>query len=376
MRLEATDLSAEELQLRDEVRSFLAQRLPPGSYDIGLGFAAASDPDFSRDLGSRGWLGMALPREYGGGGRTAVERLIVVEELLAVGAPVGWHWVADRQSGPNIAANGTEEQKRHFLPRIATGELCFAIGMSEPDAGSDLASLRAKAVQVDGGWRVSGTKIWTSGAAEATHLLGLFRTSEDRYRGLTQFIIDCKAEGLTALPIPFIDGTRHFCEVSFDDVFVPDSMRLGEVGDGWGQNTAELVLERGGVDRWMSVVPVLAHWAENLDGAVTRWAQAELGSVAARYWGFHGLSLSIARAVDRGESPTVEAALAKEMATRFEQECIEIVLRHFGRAPELASDDPYESLLARAVLTGPAFTIRGGTTEILRNIVAKALIKS
>lgn len=375
MRLEATDLGAEELRLRDEVRAFLAQRLPPGSYDIGLGFAAASDPAFSRDLGSRGWLGMALPREYGGGGRTAVERLIVVEELLAVGAPVGWHWVADRQSGPNIAANGTEEQKRHFLPRIASGEFSFAIGMSEPDAGSDLASVRTKAVQVDGGWMLNGTKIWTSGAAEATHLLGLLRTSEDRYHGLTQLIIDRNAEGLIASPIPFIDGTRHFCEVSFEDVFVPDSMRLGEVGAGWGQNTAELVLERGGVDRWMSVMPMLQHWAENLNGAVPGWAQAELGSVAARCWGFHGLSLSIARAVDRGESPTVEAALAKEMATRFEQECIEIVLRHFGRTPELTSSDPYESLLARAVLTGPAFTIRGGTTEILRNIIAKALVK-
>jgi alkylation response protein AidB-like acyl-CoA dehydrogenase len=376
MRLEATELSTDEQQLRDDVRAFLADRIPPGHYDVGLGFAAASDPAFSRDLGARGWLGMALPKEYGGGGRTAVERLIVVEELLAVGAPVGWHWVADRQSGPNIAANGTEEQKQSFLPRIASGELSFAIGMSEPDAGSDLAAVRTRAVKVDDGWLLNGTKIWTSGAAEATQLLGLFRTSEDRYRGLTQFIVDRQADGLTPSKITFIDGTRHFCEVSFDDVFVPDSRRLGEVGAGWGQNTAELVLERGGVDRWMSVMPLLDHWAGTLHGTAPGWAQTELGSVAARCWAFHGLSLSIARAVDRGESPTVEAALAKEMATRFEQECIEIVLRHFGRTPELTSPDPYESLLARAVLTGPSFTIRGGTTEIMRNIISKALITS
>jgi len=376
MRLEATELSTDEQRLRDDVRAFLADRLPPGNYDVGLGFAAPSDPAFSRDLGARGWLGMALPKEYGGGGRTAVERLIVVEELLAVGAPVGWHWVADRQSGPNIAANGTEEQKQYFLPRIASGELSFAIGMSEPDAGSDLAAVRTRAIKVDGGWLLNGTKIWTSGAAEATHLLGLFRTSEDRYRGLTQFIVDRHADGLTPSKITFIDGTRHFCEVAFDDVFVPDFRCLGEVGAGWGQNTAELVLERGGVDRWMSVMPVLDHWASTLHGAAPGWAQTELGSVAARCWAFHGLSLSIARAVDRGESPTVEAALAKEMATRFEQECIEIVLRHFGRTPELTSPDPYESLLARAVLTGPSFTIRGGTTEIMRNTIAKALITS
>jgi alkylation response protein AidB-like acyl-CoA dehydrogenase len=373
--LRATELGADEICLRDEVRAFLAERLPRGSYPVGLGFAAEVDPAFSRDLGSRGWLGMALPKEYGGGGRSAVERLIVVEELLAVGAPVGWHWVADRQSGPNIAANGSVEQKQYFLPRIARGELSFAIGMSEPEAGSDLASVRTKAVKVGEGWVINGIKIWTSGAAEATHLLGLFRTSEDRYTGLTQFIVDRNAEGLTVSPIPFIDGTRHFCEVSFTDVFVADTMRLGDVGAGWGQNTAELVLERGGVDRWMSLMPVLQHWAAHPRGRVGTWEQADLGLVVARCWAFHGLSLSIARAVDRGESPTVEAALAKEMATRFEQECIEIVVRHYGRPPELTSSDPYESLLARAILTGPSFTIRGGTTEILRNIIAKALIR-
>ncbi|OBA53037.1 acyl-CoA dehydrogenase [Nocardia sp. 852002-20019_SCH5090214] len=375
-RLEAAELTGEEQRLREEVREFLAERLPAGSYDIGLGIAADIDAEFSRDLGKRGWLGMALPEEYGGGGRTAVERLIVVEELLAVGAPVGWHWVADRQSGPNIAANGTHEQKEYFLPRIAKGELSFAIGMSEPESGSDLASVRTRAVRVDDGWLINGTKIWTSGALEATHILGLFRTSDERYGGLTQFIVDRRSAGLRVSPIPFIDGTRHFCEVSFTDVFVPDTMRLGDIGAGWGQNKAELVLERGGVDRWMSLMPVLEHWAAHPSSADTRWAQSDVGSIAARAWAFHGLSLSIARAVDEGRSPTVEAALAKEMATRFEQECIEIVARHFGRTPDLSSADPYESLLARAILTGPSWTIRGGTTEILRNIIAKGLIRT
>jgi alkylation response protein AidB-like acyl-CoA dehydrogenase len=372
----ATDLSAEELSLRHEVRAFLADRLPPGGYSAGLGIAADSDPGFSKDLGSRGWLGMTLPTEYGGGGRSAVERLIVVEELLAVGAPVGWHWVADRQSGPNIAANGTIEQKEYFLPRIAKGELSFAIGMSEPDAGSDLAALRTKGVAVDGGWLLNGSKIWTSGALEATHLLALVRTSEDRHGGLTQFIIDRETPGLTASPIPFIDGSRHFCEISLTDVYVPDSRRLGKVGAGWGQNTSELALERGGVDRWMSLMPVLEQWASHTGRGGPAPHHGDLGSIAAMCWAFHGLSMSIARAVDRGESPMTEAALAKDMATRFEQQCIEIVLRYYGRAPELTSPDPYESLLARAVLTGPSWTIRGGTTEILRNIIAKALIRS
>ncbi len=376
MRMSATELTTEERELQQEVRAFLAERLPAGSYAPGLGMAAPPDPAFSRDLGSRGWLGMALPREYGGGGRTAVERLVVVEELLAVGAPVGYHWIADRQSGPNIAQNGTEEQKRAYLPGIARGEFSFSIGMSEPQAGSDLASVRTRAVPEDGGWRVTGSKIWTTGASYATHVLALFRTSDDRYKGLTQFVVDRETEGLTVSPIPFIDGTRDFCELTFDDVLIPDERRLGEVGAGWGQNTAELALERGGVDRWMSMMPVLEHWVTAPRTQVPRWAQADLGSIAARCWAFRAMSLSIARMVDAGGSPTVEAALAKEMATRFEQECVDIVARHFGRMPHLDADDPYESLLARALLVNPSWTIRGGTNEILRNVISKGLARA
>ena len=375
MRLEPTQLTDAELRLREEVRDYLDERLPPGSFQPGLGMIGASDPEFSRDLGRRGWLGMALPTEYGGGGRSAVDRLIVVEELLARGAPVSFHWVADRQSGPSIARFGTEEQKRWFLPRIARGELSFGIGMSEPDAGSDLASLRTSAVEVPGGWRVNGTKIWTTGAYDATHILGLFRTGEDRYGGLTQFIVARETEGFTVSPIPFIDGTSDFCELHFDDAFVPAECRLGEVGAGWSQNTSELVLERGGVDRWMSMVSVLERWAATAAVKQDSHALADLGDMAARHWAFRGMSLSLARMVDDGRMPVIEAALVKEMSTRFEQDCVQLVLRHYGRVPDLHSRDELESLLARALLVGPSWTIRGGTSEILRTIAAKGLIR-
>ncbi|MDE3204950.1 MAG: acyl-CoA dehydrogenase family protein [Acidobacteriota bacterium] len=374
MQLEATELTAAERRLKDEVRQWIADRLPPGSFQPGLGMAGDVDPQFSRDLGSRGWIGITLPREYGGGG-SAVDRLIVVEELLAVGAPVGFHWVADRQSGPNIAANGTDEQKEFFLPEIAAGRMSFAIGMSEPDAGSDLAAVRSKATQIDGGWLVAGTKIWTTGAHHADYILALFRTSDDRRGGLTQFLVDRRSEGITVSPITFIDGTRDFCEVNFDQVFVPDSRVLGHVGQGWAQNTAELSLERGGVDRWMSVMPLLERWATQQWGSAPASFRSELGLITARCWAFRSMSLSVARMVDAGKSPVVEAALIKEMATRFEQECVETMARHFGREPDLWSDDPYESLLARAILVSPSWTIRGGTNEILRNIISKELTR-
>jgi 3-oxocholest-4-en-26-oyl-CoA dehydrogenase alpha subunit len=365
-----TDLTDSEIALQGDVRRFLAQRLPEGSYTKGLGMVGGTDPEFSRDLGKRGWLGMALPAPYGGG-RSTVERLIVVEELLAVGAPVGYHWVGDRQSGPSIAKNGTDAQKEFFLPRIARGDVSFAIGMSEPDAGSDLAAQRSRAIQVDGGWLVNGTKVWTSGAATATHVLGLFRTGEHKYRGLTQFIIDVDTPGLTISPIPFLDGSRDFCELSFRDVFLADSCRLGDIGAGWTQNTDELALERGGVDRWMSTMTILEAWLAKAPHHEN--ALADMGSIVARLWALHGMSLSIARMVDAGMSPVMEAALVKEMATRFEQDCVEIILHHYGHAPAPGAPDEFESLLARAVLVWPSWTIRGGTSEILRNVIAKGL---
>jgi len=375
VNLVPTTLTAEERALQADVRAYLDERLAPGTFPLGLGMAGAVDADFSRDLGSQGWIGMALPAEYGGGGRTAVERQIVVEELLTRGAPVGFHWTADRQSGLNILHNGTEEQRRELLPGISRGELSFAIGMSEPDAGSDLAAVRSRAVLEDGTWRIDGTKIWTSNAATATHLLCLFRTSEGRYDGLTQFIVPQGTPGMTIAPIPFIDGTRHFCEVSFDDVRLPDSARLGAVGAGWGQNTSELALERGGVDRWMSMMPLLEHWAQSPDVRDSVPAQIDLGRILARLWAYRGMSLSIARLVDSGVFPVVEAALVKEMATQFEQESLSLVRRHYGRTPSLTSDDPWEALLAQAILVGPSWTLRGGTTEILRTVISKGLIK-
>lgn len=373
MRLQATELTRAERDLQDEVRSWLDERLPEGSYPLGLGMAGAIDPEFSRDLGAKGWLGMSLPVEHGGHGRTAVDRLVVVEVLLARGAPVGYHWIGDRQSGPSIAANGTELQKKELLPGIASGELSFSIGMSEPDSGSDLASVRTRAERVDGGWVVNGAKIWTTGAFEATHILSLFRTSEDRHSGLTQFIVDRHAPGLTVSPIEFIDGTKDFCELSFVDMFISDDWRLGEVGSGWGQNTGELALERGGVDRWMSAMPLVERWAVREAAASGTRATAELGSIVARCWAFRGMSLAVARMVDDGQSPVTEAALIKEMATRFEQECLEVMVRHLGRPLRAGADDPYEALLAKAVQVAPSWTIRGGTNEILRSVISKGL---
>jgi alkylation response protein AidB-like acyl-CoA dehydrogenase len=373
MRFPRTHLTEAERRLQAEVRQFLVDELPPGSFRPGLGMSGSRDPEFSRKLGRRGWLGMSLPSAYGGGDRSLVERFVVVEELLRWAAPVGYHWVADRQSGPTINRFGTAEQKERFLPAICRGELSFAIGMSEPDSGSDLSSLRTAATRIDGGWLLNGTKVWTSGARTCDWLIVLARTSREErpQAGLTQFLVDRDSDGLAVRPIEFIDGTSDFNEVSLRDVLVPDELVLGTVGNGWAQNTAELAFERGGPDRLLSTFGVLQRWVETgVDDPVAReW----LGATVARYRVLRELSLSIARMADSGRSPVTEAALVKEMATRFEQDVTAGVTDHYGRSGSLTAESELDRLLARATLTGPSLTIRGGTTEILRTVVARNL---
>jgi alkylation response protein AidB-like acyl-CoA dehydrogenase len=379
MHFETTELNEVERALREEVRTFLASALPSGDFDPGLGFNGTKDPEFSQRLAARGWIGMALPKAYGGHDRSAVDRFIVVAELLRWGAPVGYHWLADRQIGPLIARYGTDEQKERFLPGICRGELSFSIGMSEPDSGSDLASLVTKATKVPGGWTVAGTKVWTTGAHLYEWIVVLCRTSPtreggDKHEGLSQLIVDLSSPGIQVRPIRFIDGTADFCEVVFDDVFVPDELVLGTIGEGWVQNAAELVFERGGPDRFLSTFIVLQEFlricsmGEQGDDVLEMF-----GSNLAQYWVLHALSLSVARAIDEGRSPGAEAALVKELGTRFEQDVVNAVLRHIDFEPDPDASGLFERLLVSATLTAPSFTIRGGTNEILRSIVARGL---
>jgi alkylation response protein AidB-like acyl-CoA dehydrogenase len=376
MRFELTELTDDELALQGDVRAFLNAELPHGSYSPGLGMGAAKDAAFSKKLAAKGWVGMALPKRYGGGDRTAVDRFVVVEELLRWGAPVGHHWVADRQTGPVINRFGTDEQKERFLPAICRGELSFSIGMSEPDAGSDLASVSTRATRVEGGWVLNGTKIWTSGAYENDWFVVLCRTNEeeDRHRGLSQLMVDLHSDGLAINPIKFLDGTSHFNEVVLTDVYVPDELVLGEVGMAWAQNTSELAYERGGPDRWLSTYLVVEQWLrEHADTAAGERGALLLGDVTARWWGLRQLSLSVARKIDRGDAPSLESALVKEMGTRFEQDVVERVLELVDLEPSPDSASLFERMLSAAVLTGPSFTIRGGTNEILRSVASKGL---
>jgi alkylation response protein AidB-like acyl-CoA dehydrogenase len=376
-RFSSVALTADEEDLRREVRDFLAAELSPDS-ERGPDQFSGHDPEFSKRLAARGWVGMAIPPEYGGHGRTSVERFVVVEELLGAGVPIGAHWIADRQIAPALVAFGTPAQRKRFLPAIARGECYFSLGMSESDAGSDLASVRTSARQVEDGWSVTGTKIWTSYAHVNHYAVVLCRTSplgEDRHQGLSQLIVDLSSPGLTVNPIVFLDGTHSFNEVVLQDVFVPDDMVLGEIGRGWQQITSELAHERSGPDRYSSTWKLLEHYvAEHADAPDIGERRAEaIGGLVARLWTLRQMSLSVARALQQGSAPSVEVAMVKDMGTIFEQDVVNVLQALVEDDPDPESSSVFEAMLAKYVTIAPSYTIRGGSTEVLRTVIARGL---
>jgi acyl-CoA dehydrogenase len=357
--------------LRGEVRAFLAETLAGKPAVERAQSWSGGSRAFSRKLGARGWIGMTWPKKYGGHERSYAERYVVIEEVLVAGAPVGSHWVADRQSGPLLLRFGTEQQRTMLLPAIARGELCFCIGMSEPGSGSDLASVRTRARRVDGGWKVSGQKIWTSNAQHADWMIALVRTgdAEQRHAGLSQLLVDMKSPGLTVKPIANLTGESHFNEVFLDDVFVPDTMLIGAEGDGWRQVGAELAYERSGPERYLSSIRVFLEFLRIVGDKPTEAERLLIGAITARMWTLRQMSLSIAGKLAAGENPAVAAAVVKDLGTSLEQD----IPRDIQALAPATADVVFERTLSYLLQTSPSFSLRGGTREILRGIIAREL---
>jgi len=379
-RFDPVELPPQCAALRREVRDFLAAETAAGNCRASSDFGGHFAPEFSRKLGERGWIGMTWPRRYGGGERTTLERYVVTEELLVAGAPVTAHWTADRQSGPLLLRFGTEDQRRRFLPAICRGESYFCIGMSELDSGSDLASIRSRAVPVAGGWELTGAKIWTSRAHVAHYMIALVRTSPveaDRHAGLSQILIDLKSPGITIRPIRNLAGAEDFNEVHFDRVFIPADMLVGTEGCGWKQVTSELAYERSGPERFLSTFRLLLELIRRAGASPDDRAAETIGRLAAHLWTLRRMSLSVAGMLQAGGTPNLEAAIVKDLGNALEREIPELVrLVAPGRAGASAADganDRLEEFLREAVLNAPSFTLRGGTREILRGIIARGL---
>jgi acyl-CoA dehydrogenase len=365
--------------LRQEVRAFLAEEIAVGTYDPEEpGNDHGFSPEFSRKVGAKGWIGMTWPRQYGGHERSFLERYVVTEEFRVANAPVRLHFVADRQSGPVLLKYANEAVKQDVLPRICRGEVCFAIGMSEPGSGSDLFAAATKATRTKGGWLINGTKVWTSNAHHAHYLIGLFRTSpaskDNRRHGLTQFLVDMKTPGISVNPIYQMTGQHDFNEVVFQDAFMPDHHVLGEVDGAWKQATSELAYERSGPERFLETFYVLQELVRVLGTHPDARGAEGLGRLVAQVHALRRMSVSVAGMLHAGKEPVVEAAIVKDVGTIWEQALPQRARDLAAFLEEGASNRAtFEEQLRFATLIAPKLTIQGGTTEILRGIIARGL---
>jgi alkylation response protein AidB-like acyl-CoA dehydrogenase len=361
--------------LRAEVRDFLASTIPTRTPLQRAESWNGFDAGFSRSMGQRGWIGMTWPKQYGGHERSTLERYVVLEEMLAAGAPVAAHWIADRQSGPALIRYGTEEQRREILPRIAAGECFFCIGMSEPDSGSDLAATRTRATKVQGGWVVNGTKLWTTNGHLAHYMILFCRTgdSEERHGNTSQFLVDLSLPGITIRPISALTGEHHFNEVVFQDAFLPEGALLGRVGSGWEQVMGELAYERSGPERFLSSFALLVELVRVLGRDPSERAAIAIGRLIARIATLRRMSRSVAAMLAEGIDPSLQAAIVKDLGAMVEQEIPEIA--RLLVSPETAPADAgdYVAVLAYLTMHAPSFSLRGGTREILRGIIARGL---
>ncbi len=369
-------LPPEAEALREEVREFINEHLDGFPAVKRSQTWSGGDAEFSRLMGKKGWIGMTWPKQYGAAERSALERYVVLEEMLVAGAPVALHWVADRQSGPLLLKFGTEEQRQRFLPPIIRGESYYCIGMSEPNSGSDLASIRTRAKKTTQGWVINGSKIWTSKAHMSHFMIALVRTqpvdSEKRHAGMSQFLIDMSAPGITVRPIQNMAGDDMFNEVFFEDVEVPEDMLVGEEGKGWGQVSAELAYERSGPERYLSSYRLIYELVAELAKTPSERNAIGLGRLVAHMATLRQMSLSIATMLKAGENPNLAAALVKELGVSFEQGIPGRAHELMGRAPLIGGNN-LDQVMAYLTQATRSFSLRGGTREIMRGIIARGL---
>jgi len=379
LQLDQLSLPPETDALRHQVRDFLqdhARFLQHPNSD----FTAGHNPEFSALLGAKGWIGMTWPKAYGGGERSFFDRYVVTEELLAAGAPVSAHWIADRQSGPLLLRFGSETQKQTYLPAVVRGESFFSIGMSEPNSGSDLASVRTRADREGDGWRINGTKLWSTDAHRNHYMVALVRTDQNpanRHAGFSQMLIDLRNDAVNIRPIRNISGSEDFNEVVFEDTIVPADRLVGELGNGWAQVTSELGYERSGPERFLSAFRVFVELVRAAPAQPSPGLAAAIGRLASHLMTLRRLSISVAGMLEQEKEVVVEAALVKELGNNFEKLLPEVA--------RLALSEPVSSAAHGAALSGfqqayrdtmllsPAFTLRGGTREILRGVIARGL---
>jgi len=376
--------SEEQQRFKREVHDFLEEELRQGLWQPSCdAWIMGFDPEFTKRVAQKSWIGLTWPKEYGGQGRSYVERLILTEEMLRYGAPAGCHWFADRQIGGSILDYGTEEQKKEFLPMILRGEARVGLGMSEPEAGSDLASLKTRAIEDGDGYIIDGQKVWTSGANQMNWIYLVARTDPDapKHKGISEFLFEASLPGVTVNPIVDITGRIHFNEVFLDGVRVPKKCLIGEKNRGFYQILHQLDYERSGMERLMGNYPLfeaLIQYTKETkrngkslseDPLIrSKLAQLKIEFEVGRLHMYR-----IAMVMDEGRAPNWESSMSKVYGTTFEQHLANAAMEIIGLYGQLSPESKWAPMLGMAhesYLSSKGYSLQAGTTEILKNIVA------
>jgi alkylation response protein AidB-like acyl-CoA dehydrogenase len=321
--------------------------------------------EFSEELATHGWIGMTWPTEFGGGGRPPIERLIVAEEMIAAGAPIAASWFADRQMGPALIAYGTKRQQDEFLPNMLAGKTTWCIGMSEPNAGSDLASLKTFAADDGDEWVINGQKIWTSFGEVADYCYLICRTSNDGppHAGISEIIVPMNTPGIDVRPIQDMTTNRHFCEVFYTDVRVPKANLVGKQGGAFTQTMRQLEHERGGIDRLVSNKALydMALLQADTSNPLIRQeiARIEIGYRVGR--------ILVIREVLK-QAPAGFSAATKCFCTELEARISDFVFTTLGMQATLWDD------VTQGLAYAPGYTIMGGTSNVMRNIIGERVL--
>jgi alkylation response protein AidB-like acyl-CoA dehydrogenase len=380
------DDTPEEAAWRAEVREFLTrhrERLGSRGTDQSV------DPEVARarqaTLYDAGYVGVTWPVEVGGAGGTPMRQAIIDQEMARLGIPPLINLIGIGMCGPTVIAHGSDDQKRRYLKRLLRADDIWCQLFSEPAAGSDLAALRTRAVRGDDGdWRVNGQKVWTTRAHLSDYGILLTRTDPDvpKHRGLTMFVVDMAAPGVTVRPLRQMSGGADFNEVFFDDVVIPDAERLGAVGDGWRVALTTLMSERlslggGGTEIGIGPEAVARHVARHLDALPPdrqTLARQELGrayvtALGARYTGYRQLSK-----LSRGELPGPEASAGKLAGTRSARDLADLAVRVLGDDARVAKSRDGNGFWQDLQAGLPGMAIAGGTDQVLRNIIGERVL--
>jgi len=374
----------EQKKFRQGVRDFLEGEIRQGLWEPTCdAWIQAYNPEFTKRVAQKGWIGLTWPKEYGGQGRSYIDRLILTEEMLRYGAPAACHWFPDRQVGGSIVTFGTEEQKKELLPKILRGEAYIGLGMSETEAGSDLASLQTRAVEDGDDYIIDGQKTWTSGGSFVNYFYLLARTDPEapKHRGISEFIIPASSPGINRIPMIDITGTEAWNDVFFDGVRVPKRCLIGEKNRGFLQALHQLDYERSGMERLMGNYPLfeaLIHFVKETKRNGKPLSQGplvpnKLAQLQIEFEVGRLLIYRVAMVMDEGRAPNWEAAMSKAYATAFEQRLANTAMEILGPYGQLVAGSKYVPIGGLAVhsyLGSKGYSLQAGTSEILKNILA------